>query len=192
MSSDTISVGYAGEQWQISREVYQSGRAKEHIQQLIADREAKAAADAKAASAEAMHAVAMQKQMAEMQELLSAQQAQLAQLQSENQKLRQASPEASAAAMALMNATSQAADLRTGLVRDMALLQEFRSENMADAATIAEQLRRNRAGDDEARKAKVAANREYFEHLRRGGASVPEMEAQALRVRIEPEGGVAT
>ena len=192
MSTDKITVGYADEQWTIPLSEYQKGTAKQYIEQQIAKREADAAAAAKAASAEAMHAVAMQKQMAEMQQLMEAQQAQLAQLQSENEKLRQASPEASAAAMALMNATANAQELRTGLVRDMAMLEEFKNERMADAAIIADQLRRNRSGDEAAQKAKRDAMREYFEHIRAGGASIPAMEQQTLPVVIEPEGGVAT
>ena len=192
MSSDSITVGYADEQWQIPREIYQSGKAKQHIQQLIADREAKAAADAKAASAEAMAGAAMQKQLIEMQQLMEAQQAQLAQLQAENEKLRTLSPDAAAGAMALMNATAEAQRLRTELHKDLTLMERFKSDQLADVGYVAEQMKRDARANDEARKAKLAASREYLEHLRNGGASVPAMEQQSLPVVIEPEGGVAT
>ena len=191
MSTDTITVGYADEQWQIPREIYQSGKAKQHIQQLIADREAQAAAAAKAASAEAMAGAAMQKQLIEMQQLMEAQQAQLAQLQVENEKLRTLSPDAAAGAMALMNATAEAQRLRTELHKDLTLMERFKSDQLADVAYVAEQLKRDARANDEARKAKLAASREYMAHLKAGGQRVPEMELQQLNVHIE-EGGVAT
>jgi len=73
-------------------------------------------------------------QMAEQAEVI-------AQLKQLNEKLQQVSPDAAAGAMALMNATAQAQQLRTDLMKDMGAISEWRQKYNEDLTVVAQEVR---------------------------------------------------
>lgn len=189
--SDTISVGYGGEQWQISREIYQSGKAKEHIQQLIAQREAEAAAERKAQSAEVAETLSMRNELAQLRQ-------QLAELQAANQlkdqqikQLETLGSDTASSAMLLMQANQACDQNRRALQEELATLARFRSEQLADVEYLSSELRKQNKAKNAEQEAARQRGREYLAYRASGGAPIPEMETKALPVVIE-DGGVAT
>ena len=97
----------------------------------------------------------MRQQMAEQAEVI-------AQLKQQNEKLQQASPDAAAGAMALMNATAQAQQLRTDLMKDMGAISEWRQKYNEDLTVVAQEVRqKNQQLSDEAIKRRDDGRRAF-------------------------------
>nr|BDD44914.1 hypothetical protein 6 [bacterium] len=185
--NDNISVGYAGEQWQIPREIYQSGKAKQHIEQLIAQREAEAAAERKAQSAEVAEALAMRNELAQLRQ-------QLSELQTANElkdrqikQLETLGSDTASSAMLLMQANQACDDNRRKLQEEMATLARFRETQLADVECLSSELRKQSRANDEEREAARQRGREYLAYRAAGGEAIPEIERQALPLNTEQE-----
>ena len=94
-------------------------------------------------------------------------QAQLnAKLVEQNEKLKQVSPDAAAGAMALMNATAQAQELRRALMSDMGAISEWRQKYNEDVAEVAGELRKRNRAINEQVEDRRRQNRIFFDQMR--------------------------
>lgn len=145
---------------EVPREEYISGRAEQWIEQQL---QAKAMEDAdrERRAAEAV-IEAERKQIEELtlQQQLDAANARLAAIEAENEKLRMATPEASAATMGLMHATQMATNLRLQLQQDTGEISNWWSKNLSAVDDAAAELRRKNAVlDDETAERKLQSGR---------------------------------
>lgn len=157
-----INCGYNGQDWQVPRSVYQSGKAKSWIEQQIANKQAADTAAAEARRAETLVASQQAMELAELKEQFAAQAAELQQLREANEKLQSVGADGAASAMALMAATRDASELRFQMQRDLTEMREWGNANMSAVHEVSSHLRGTRTAEAVAREERVRAMREHL------------------------------
>ena len=91
-----------------------------------------------------------QVQLSQLQTLMTEQSRVIQELRAEKKQLEMATPEASAATLALIHASQQAQTLRTELMKDMGAVSDWRSKFAGDIDAVAGEIRhRNSTLDEE-------------------------------------------
>ena len=127
------------------------------------------AAAAQAAEAKAQELTSLQQTRIELNQLqgqVSESMKVIEELRAQNERLRQASPDAAAGAMALMAATRDAERLRRELMSDLGAASEWRSAFSEDIREVASEVRKKNAVADSEFEERRRANRILFDDIR--------------------------
>ena len=182
----TVNVRHiaSGEEWPVPRDVFSAGNATTWIEQQIRAREQAAAAKAAASMAATDREIKATSRLTELE-------ARLAALEEENTNLRQqreaapVGPEAAAGAMALMNASAQAQQLRMDLHKDLGAISEWRAQYNEDISDVAARLRRQDATADEERQQRLTESRRMLDQIRIQ-QGLPPQHLELLEQEVEP------
>ena len=140
------------------------------LQRYVQDEMRKRAEAAEAAeTAQAAQLTELQNtqvKLTQMEALMAEQAKVIARLEEQNQKLQQASPDAAAGAMALMNATAQAHQLRSELMKDLGAASEWRQKFNDDIAEVATEVRRKNTVIDAEVADRKRRNKILFDDIR--------------------------
>ena len=183
----TVNVRHiaSGEEWPVPRDVFSAGNATTWIEQQIRAREQAAAAKAAASMAATDREIKATARLTELEARLAALEEENTNLRQQNEKLHQVGPEAAAGAMALMNASAQAQQLRMDLHKDLGAISEWRAQYNEDISDVAERLRRQDATADEERQQRLTESRRMFDQIRIQ-QGLPPQHPELLEQEVEP------
>ena len=156
----------SGETWNVPRDEYIQGRAEKWINEQIAAREEQRAAAEAKQKQETSELQDAQVQLSQLQTLMAEQAKVIEELRAEKAKLERATPEASAATLALLHASSQAQTLRQDLLRDMGAVSDWRSKFAGDIDIVANEVRQRNSTLDEEVAERRRKNAILFDDIR--------------------------
>lgn len=156
----------SGESWSVPRDIYISGRATSWIEaQLDLREKERALAEAKQRE-EVSQLQQAQVELTQLQKLIADQGKVIEELRAEKKQLEMATPEASAATLALIHASQQAQTLRTELMKDMGAVSDWRSKFATDIDAVAGEIRHRNSTLDEEVAERRRKNKILFDDIR--------------------------
>ena len=154
-----------GRQMQVPKGL--TGNALERHVQGVLQAEAMAAQQAEATRvAEVSELERTKVELTQLQSLMAEQAKVIEELRAEKKQLEMSTPEASAATLALMQASHQAQTLRTELLKDVASASEWRTRFAEDISDVAAEVRKKNAVIDAEVAERRRANKILFDDIR--------------------------